>query len=94
MQGMRPRPLANFLCKFGQNLDPFGQIWVKFRKIWVNLNKLGKIWVNLVKFVCVWAKIKILHPQKLSISNGYDHIISMSIKSVSNAIRLCSTGEI
>jgi len=33
------------------------------------LDKLGNIWV---KFYSIWAKIKILHPQKHSISYGCD----------------------
>jgi len=37
---MQPYPLANFLGKFGQNLDPFGQIWEI-------LSKLGKIWAKI-----------------------------------------------
>jgi len=53
---MQPHPLASF----------FRQIWAKFGKNWV---KFGQ---TRVKFDWAWTKIKILHPQKHSISYDYD----------------------
>jgi len=71
MQEISPRNIfRQILAKFRQIWAKFGQVWVKFGQ---NLNKFGlysmdQIWI---KFDSVWAKIKILHPQKHSISYSY-----------------------
>jgi len=58
--------------ELGMQVASPGKILGNLGKIWVYLDKLDfdTIWV---KFDSVWAKIKILHPQKHSISYDYVH---------------------
>jgi len=51
----------------------FRQIWLKFRPIckWVIFGKMGKFGKIWIKFDWDWTKIRILHPQKHSISYSY-----------------------
>jgi len=50
-----------FEQSLGKKQEKFGQIWAKSAQNWL---RFAQIWLDL-------GKIKILHPKKHSISNGY-----------------------